>query len=512
MKKQTIRKIVFIGIILLFILFKLFILFNYYHFPSWDESVYIGMAKAMISSGKTGLWEEIRPPLLPLLFKPLLMITLVLKLPSNPLFLLDLLMLFFAIGVLILVHSITKYFIKQQQQFEEEQQLQKSQQSLQSFQLILPAIAALSLAFSPLFFIESSKYMTEIPSSFFILLTFYLTLKQKHPFLIGLSAALAFLMKFPNFLLIAAITIYYLFIYFESKNKMRVIKDILFTYAGFLLLFIPFLILNFILYKHYTESIFAAIFYPLLQGSLHQSNLLHKISPSLLNVLYYPYILLKENLLLIFSIFTIFLIKKLNEIKLLLIMLVIYLMYFTAIVNKQPRFSLLFLPIVVILAGIVINEIIQFMQEKRIAKNIFIIFLVIVLIFTIYFSIQKTILEIKQYYPKTQPEIVTNYYHFFDNYSEDTRIITTDPIFAAYSNLKLIPAYNNVTDLSIIFNQNKATAAIMIYDSEFYPYTNNDQECEEQKQVFLDMLIKNYQLLYTRKDGNSEKYIFQLNK
>src|SRR3989338_5929986 len=35
---------------------------------AWDASVYIGMAKYIISFGQIGLWEYFRPPILPILF------------------------------------------------------------------------------------------------------------------------------------------------------------------------------------------------------------------------------------------------------------------------------------------------------------------------------------------------------------------------------------------------------------------------------------------------------------
>src|SRR3989338_5811597 len=42
-----------------------FIMYSF-HDLGWDESVYLGMGKYIYSSGEIGLWEEIRPPLLPL--------------------------------------------------------------------------------------------------------------------------------------------------------------------------------------------------------------------------------------------------------------------------------------------------------------------------------------------------------------------------------------------------------------------------------------------------------------
>ena len=50
----------------LFLIFKLSLLFTY-HDTRWDESVYMGMGKYIYSNGQIGLWEDIRPIVLPLI-------------------------------------------------------------------------------------------------------------------------------------------------------------------------------------------------------------------------------------------------------------------------------------------------------------------------------------------------------------------------------------------------------------------------------------------------------------
>ena len=52
-------------LISLFIFVKSFFLFKF-HELIWDESVYLAAGKYLYSSGTVGLWEMVRPPILPI--------------------------------------------------------------------------------------------------------------------------------------------------------------------------------------------------------------------------------------------------------------------------------------------------------------------------------------------------------------------------------------------------------------------------------------------------------------
>ena len=73
-----------------------------YHFVLWDEAVYIGIGKYLFSSGQVGLWEEIRPLGIPLLFGGAW------KLGLNPVIAGRVIELLFSIGTISLVYLISK--------------------------------------------------------------------------------------------------------------------------------------------------------------------------------------------------------------------------------------------------------------------------------------------------------------------------------------------------------------------------------------------------------------------
>ena len=93
----------FIFLILIFlIVLKIVFSLTRFHYIHWDESVYLGMGKYIYSLGQVGLWEHIRPPVLPFL----LGVFWFLKLPY--ILFSELLMLFFSLGSVLLVYLISK--------------------------------------------------------------------------------------------------------------------------------------------------------------------------------------------------------------------------------------------------------------------------------------------------------------------------------------------------------------------------------------------------------------------
>ncbi|HLC33142.1 MAG TPA: glycosyltransferase family 39 protein, partial [Candidatus Nanoarchaeia archaeon] len=150
-----------------------------YHEVWWDAGVYLGMGKFLFSQGASGLWEHIRPPLLPILLGVMW------RFGLDPLLFGRLLEILLFAGVVAFTYLLTKDW------FGEKEAIWSS----------------LIVALSPIFFYLSFHQYTEIPSVFFVLLALWLL--KKHPFLSGLSLGLAVLSKFPAgiFVLPVAITL-----------------------------------------------------------------------------------------------------------------------------------------------------------------------------------------------------------------------------------------------------------------------------------------------------------------
>ena len=140
-----------------------------FHNVIWDEAVYLGIGKYLYSFGTVGLWEMIRPIGMPLI------IGLFWKLGLPYVFMAELTEIGFSAGVIILTYLITKEFADD----------------------FAAATAAFIMAITPVFFLYTGYVLTGIPSTFFILLAFYLFLKDKlAP--AGVAAGLASLFRFPQ--------------------------------------------------------------------------------------------------------------------------------------------------------------------------------------------------------------------------------------------------------------------------------------------------------------------------
>ncbi len=90
-------------LIISFVFVKSFFLLKF-HDLIWDESVYLAVGKYLYSSGTVGLWEMIRPPILPI-FTGLFW-----KLGINAAFAGEILSVFFASALLYVNYLISKQF------------------------------------------------------------------------------------------------------------------------------------------------------------------------------------------------------------------------------------------------------------------------------------------------------------------------------------------------------------------------------------------------------------------
>jgi len=170
-------KIVYI-LVLVFVVIKL-IVGLLPHVPGWDESVYIGMGKYLYSFGSSGLWESLRPVGLPLLLGAIWKIGFPLAYAA------EFLMTMFAAGSILVTYFISKKL----------------------FSETVGLMSSVLLIGTGLFFSQSSLFMTELPSSFFALLTLYYLINRKLAWA-SLFAVIAAMFKFPHLLLILIIGLF----------------------------------------------------------------------------------------------------------------------------------------------------------------------------------------------------------------------------------------------------------------------------------------------------------------
>ena len=432
------RKLMYV-ILGLFILSKLFFLLKP-HFIGWDESVYIGMGKYVYSAGTVGLWENIRPIGLPLM----LGFAWFIGLPV--IFFGEIISIIFAAGSIILTYKIAA------QLFDENTGL----------------IAAVIFMITPVFFAESSLIHASIPSAFFVLLAFYLHLKNKAVFSIGICLGIAVLFRFTHGIAFAAFGLMAMISESSAKSK---IKKIAILSISFFAVLLPFLIFNNVMYAD-SATTFDAFFRPFLLGSLHQNNPFNHG-----NLSYYTKIIF-TNPLLVFGIIAL----SSRKSRKLWIMAGVYLAYFIFIPNKQMRFAIEFLPYISIAAAYGMTVIISSIKKQRFAKYTAVVAIIVILAAPM---IENT----KTYrYRESAIHPLTT---FFTSFNElDGLILTANPMPVAYADAQFLPFYDNPENGLRIFDEHESSASYILYFPEFYPCF--DEVCALKKET-LEIRIKEHE-------------------
>ena len=182
-----------IGIVIIIAVFVCanLIFLNLYSDVWWDSSVYLGMGKYIFSSGNSGLWEESRPLIFPLI------LGLGYSLNLNMVYFGRVISIIFAVLVIFITYKIgTGLFSRK-----------------------TGLLAAFFTAFSPTFLFFSPNILTEIPSTLFVLLAFYCFMNNRF-FLMGAFSGMAVMTRlFQIFTLIGLYIVF--FAYFLRKTGFK---------------------------------------------------------------------------------------------------------------------------------------------------------------------------------------------------------------------------------------------------------------------------------------------------
>ena len=490
--KKIKKNHILLSLFSIFIIIKILTLFKT-HQIIWDEAVYIGMGKYLYSFGNSGLWESIRPIGLPLILGGLW------KLKLNHILFSEILIVCFSLGNIWLTYLITK----------------------KTFNRRTAIISAFILAITPLFFLYSSYILTGIISTFFALLALYYYFSKENMKLVGLFTGLTFLFRFPQGLLLIAIL---LSLFINEAIRLHSLKKTIKKFTGslqkeyfpflitFFLTTLPFLIFNFILYREYTTKAYHAIFRPIILSFSHQSNPLHAIPSFFQNTSYYLNHLINENFLFIFIFISLIFFFKTKEYKnyratTLLIIATTYFTYFTLILNKQYRFSLIFLPYFAILSAYGITSLLNFLKNKRnyLKYPSYLLFL----IFAVFSIMQSVDIIDAQFGWRNNEEfpITTEFYKYFLERDPINSILTTNPVHSAYSDNKYIPFYFSVNEGTSIYISNRNKVGAVIYSpNSFVCYS---QECEKKlNDLFFD-IKKRFNLVFEGQYNDRTYYIFE---
>lgn len=475
--KDFMQRYGIICIFLVFIIGKLFLLFKFHEF-FWDESVYMGMGKYIFSLGDVGLWESIRPPLLPFLVGGVWWSGLDSAMFS------ELLIVLFSLGVMLLTYLIAEHV----------------------FDWKVGLVSASVLAFTPVFFKFSSFVMTGIPSTFFVLLAIWLYLKDKDLSWVGVCACLAFLTRFPQGIIIVAIGLMILAGGFKGLFS-RVVS----FSSGVLAALAPFLTFNYFMYKDEVVSIIHAMFRPIIFAFDHQGNVFESVNGFAYNYLYYFINLFLENYLLVFALLGIGVVLWVKKYRMkmlpLIIPLALYLLYFTLIANKQIRFSLAFLPLLAIFAGFGVVWAWKYaLQSGRLVKFIG-IFVLVVVAGSACYSMAIEDWKIYHFRASGPPEIVSDFYYgYVDDLDEP--ILISDPTCLGYVDKLMIPFYQDNVAGPHVYDAHKDKVGSIIFHQEAYPCVEGDSECMDRNNKFMAKLHMENELVDIREYYGVKYYIF----
>ena len=221
-------------------LFIIMLLFSISQLPflsrnivSWDESVYLGIGKYIYSSGSSGLWEPIRPLGLPVITG------LIWKLGLPYILFSQFMAFIFALASVALLYIIAeKLFSKN-----------------------VAVLAAALLVATPVFFTNSHMILTEIPSSFFVLLALYAFICNKH-YQCGAFASLAMLFKFTGGLVVIALFLVALHFMKPLSRNFRRLIPFAKVAVSFLAVTLPFMVFNSIFYHNIAGNLINAALRP----------------------------------------------------------------------------------------------------------------------------------------------------------------------------------------------------------------------------------------------------------
>jgi 4-amino-4-deoxy-L-arabinose transferase-like glycosyltransferase len=277
---------------------------------AWDASVYIGMAKAIVTFGAGGIWEPLRPIVWPLLLTPSVW------LHVNPVVAGHVLQFLIGMGVVGLTYLIARKTFGEQ-----------------------TAVWALAfVALSPLLAFYEHQLLTEQVSVFFALLAVF-ALQRERLVLAGVTAGFAFLSKFPEGIILVGIGAA---IVLGSKRWNDAFVDGSKFACGFLVPVLFFFGLNWALYQNPFAPFTAA------NDVIKTSGLwLYQDGP-----LYYIQTLLEQNIFAAFALPGIVLALRRNRAKLAVLLSgVLVLGYLSLLPHKEVRFLPLALPFIFILAA-----------------------------------------------------------------------------------------------------------------------------------------------------------------
>jgi 4-amino-4-deoxy-L-arabinose transferase-like glycosyltransferase len=392
---------------------------------TWDEAVYVGIGKHLFSGGEVGLYEPIRPLVIPFLSG------LAWKAGLDPVAASRVLALLFALGALAMTYRLVR-----------------------AFGGAWPAVAAAALmAITPVFFLNATSILTEIPSLFFLLAAMDALLAQRAAGG-GALAGLAFLTKFPHALAFAA-----LLACLVAGRRMRPLLPR--AAAGLAAVLVPALVLHALLAGSPVR--------PLVLAARHAANLAYAAGSPIQDAFFYALEPVRDNILLAFAALGLLLQFRAGRQDprkaLVLLPLLALMTYFTLIPNQQLRFALLFLPLLAALAALGIARIVAYATRQRAPLARVAAGLLLALA-----AVAGVLVAASGFAQRPVPAEADATLHNILGRSPGI-ILTTDPVPAAYVDRKFVPFYfyrYDERNASAVYEQEKDRAGLVLFAPDVF--------------------------------------------
>ncbi len=184
------------------------------------------------------------------------------------------------------------------------------------------------------------------------------------------------------------------------------------------------------------------------------------------------------------------------------VVLLIMFLYYVKIFNKQPRFSLVFLPYLVIVASV---GVVYLLKKWRYLASICMLFLLLFSIRLDYNIVAERLEPVNVEY--------SEYYLFYKDNNVDGAVFTSDPLPAAYVDERFIPYYlaydKKHFDRLVPNNDWEVDEKIgaVIFTTNALPCKDDDVECLTKRDNIIQELSKN-KLVFNKTYFGHEHLIF----
>lgn len=462
-------------IILLSVAFKLMIFLK---IPDlwWDSASYIGFGKYFFSLGQIGFLDIVRPVILPFI------LGFIWRIGLNP--------VMFGVLLQVVASSISVYLVY------------RITQSLFNNKKI-SLIAAFLLAIDPIIFNNVQHQLTETLGMMFALYAVFFFLNyldspnlKKYLVYSAIFCGVSFLTRFT--FAIIGLTLFIILVLKKKANlKTKIKSGLIFSVTG-LLTITPYLLLNILMYKNPLFPLLRGVYEIGLAGQMiGYSSFFYLIEIPKLSLF-----LVLASLGVLFLLFELKDEKK-RTILLLLLLGVIYHSFFVAV--KDLRYSILFLPFLIIIAS--------YAAQKLISYNKILILLVFgLLLFSTYISLQNDIIYLKYTQTEAQNFLENNYYNYFDKKEfYGATVLSTNPYPAALSDVRLHSFF--IPNVVILKDFEKTNQTFYVMFSDIDNSCDINMSLCKKKEVeegdAAAYLFNHYEKIYNTSVIGADYYIFQ---